>query len=315
MRILVIGAGAVGGYFGGRLLAAGRDVTFLVREARAAALKASGLVIRSVTGDVTLPHPPTVTAASLDGPFDLILLSCKAYDLDEAMAAFAPAVGPATAILPLLNGLDHLDRLDARFGRLRVLGGQCLIAATLDSSGAILHLNDSHALSFGERGEVLSERVRAIAAEMAGAGFSARASEQIMQEMWEKWVMLAALAGATCLMRASVGDILAAPAGNRVLTGLLEECRAIAAANGHAPRDSVLARARTMLTTPGSSLTASMMRDVERYGRTEADHILGDMIARRPPQPADTVPLLDIAYAALKAYEARESRDAAAPAG
>jgi 2-dehydropantoate 2-reductase len=315
MRILVIGAGAVGGYFGGRLLAAGRDVTFLVREARAAALKASGLVIRSVTGDVTLPHPPTVTAASLDGLFDLILLSCKAYDLDEAMAAFAPAVGPATAILPVLNGLNHLDRLDASFGRLRVIGGQCLIAATLDPGGAILHLNDSHALSFGERGAVLSERVRAIAAEMAGAGFDARASEQTMQEMWEKWVMLAALAAATCLMRASVGDILAAPGGSRVLTGLLEECRAIAEANGHAPRDNVLSRARAMLTTPGSTLTASMLRDVERHGRTEADHILGDLIARRPAQPAGTVPLLDIAYATLKAYEAQESRIAAAPAG
>ena len=162
---------------------------------------------------------------------------------------------------------------------------------------------------------MLSERVRAIAADLAGAGFNARASEQIMQEMWEKWVMLGALAAATCLMRASVGDILAAPAGSRVLTGLLEECRAIAEANGHAPRDSVLARARAMLTTPGSSLTASMLRDVERHGRTEADHILGDMIARRPPLPADTVPLLDIAFAALKAYETQESRMATAPAG
>src|SRR5580693_9251203 len=102
MRILVVGAGAIGGYFGGRLIEAGRDVTFLVRPRRAAELASAGLVIKSATGNLTVPSPPTVLADELKGHFDLILLSCKAYDLDGAMTSFAPAAGPGTAVLPLL---------------------------------------------------------------------------------------------------------------------------------------------------------------------------------------------------------------------
>ena len=142
MRILVVGAGSIGGYFGGRLLQAGRDVTFLVRPRRAAELAKIGLMIRSPLGDVALAAPPTVTADALRAPFDLILLSCKAYDLQGAMDAFAPAVGPQTAILPLLNGMRQLELLEARFGAAPVLGGQCLISTVLDAEGGILHLND-----------------------------------------------------------------------------------------------------------------------------------------------------------------------------
>ena len=207
MRILVVGAGAIGGYFGGRLLEAGRDVTFLVRPRRAAELAVSGLVIESSAGDFTRPAPPTVLASDLRTSFDLILLSCKAYSLDDAIASLAPAVGPSTAILPLLNGMRHLEILDGRVGAAHVLGGQCVIAATLGSEGRIIHLNQNHELSFGERDGTLSDRVRVIADVMAGAKFEARASDQILQEMWEKWVFLAAIAGSTCLLRAAVGDM------------------------------------------------------------------------------------------------------------
>ena len=150
MRTLVVGAGAIGGYFGGRLLEAGRDVTFLVRPRRAAELARTGLAIRSRLGDADLPEPPLVFADKLAEPFDLVLLACKAYDLDGAMASFAPAVGPDTAILPLLNGIRHLDELQARFGVAHVLGGQCVISTTLDLEGRIVHLGDAHTLTFGE---------------------------------------------------------------------------------------------------------------------------------------------------------------------
>jgi len=184
MRILVVGAGAIGGYFGGRLIEAGRDVTFLVRPRRAAQLADTGLVIRSPTGDATLRAPQTVLAEKLENPFDLILLSVKAYDLDDAVASFAPAVGPKSAILPLLNGMRHLDVLDAEFARDRVLGGRCLIAATVDDDHAIVHLGKDHELSFGERDGTLSDRTRAISAAMTGAAFDALASSQILLEMW-----------------------------------------------------------------------------------------------------------------------------------
>ena len=151
MRFLVVGAGATGGYFGGRLLEAGRDVTFLVRPARAERLAAAGLTITSPAGNVTLPSPPTVLAADLRTPFDVVILSCKAYDLDGAIESFAPAVGPDTAVVPLLNGMRHLDALDARFGADRVLGGSCFISAKLDEGGRIAHVSDIHRLTFGER--------------------------------------------------------------------------------------------------------------------------------------------------------------------
>jgi 2-dehydropantoate 2-reductase len=305
MRILVVGAGATGGYFGGRLLEAGRDVTFLVRPRRADELARSGLRIRSRFGDATLPDPPTVLAGELREAFDVVLLSSKAYDLEDAMASFAPAVGPDTAILPLLNGMRHLDTLDARFGGARVLGGQCVIAATLNEQREVVHLNDQHAVSFGERDGRLSDRVQTIAHLMEGARFGVRPTTEILLEMWEKWVFLASLAGSTCLMRAAVGDILESPGGADLMRGLLEECRSVAAGAGYPPREASLQRMRQVLTAAGSDFTASMLRDIERNGPIEADHVIGDLIERGS---RDRLPLLGMAYTHLKSYEARRKR-------
>ncbi len=307
MRILVVGAGAIGGYFGGRMLAAGRDVTFLVRARREAELVRDGLIIRGPGGNLTLSDPPTVRAETLSTPFDLVVLSCKAYDLDDAIASFAPAVGPDTVILPLLNGMRHLDVLDAAFGAGRVLGGLCAIAATLDPQRAIVQMAPMHDFVFGERVGGMSERVRAILAQVEGIGFDARASEQILQDMWEKWVFLASLATSTCLMRGSVGDIVAAPGGGAVIRQLFAECAATAAANGYPPRDPMVARSTAMITAAGSALTASMFRDLQQGARIEADHIVGDLIARRDARGGKTagLALLDVAYAHLKTYENR----------
>ena len=195
MRILVVGAGALGGYFGGRLKDAGRDVTFLVRPRRAEQLAKTGLVIRSPRGDANIPQPATILAENLRAPFDLILLSCKAYDLQSAMDSFAPAVGANTAILPLLNGMKHMDLLAARFGADAMLGGQCVISATLDPQGHVLHLNDLHFVSYGEQDGSKSARATAIAAAFSGARFESQLSTTIMQEMWEKWAIIAAVAG------------------------------------------------------------------------------------------------------------------------
>src|SRR6202047_4149753 len=173
MRILVVGAGAIGGYFGGRLLQAGRDVTFLVRPKRASELASAGLVIKSPNGDVTLTSPPTVQADKLDKLFDVVLLSCKAFDLEDAIKSFAPAVGPKTSIIPLLNGMLHLDVLDKKFGRERVLGGLCAIAVTLNDKREVVQLQPMQSLTFGERDGKMSERVRAIAGGTAGGRFGA----------------------------------------------------------------------------------------------------------------------------------------------
>src|SRR5256885_296452 len=235
MRVLVVGAGAIGGYFGGRLLQAGRDVTFLVRPKRAAELDSAGLVIRSPSGDVTLKNPPTVQADKLAGIFDVVLLSCKAFDLEDAIKSFAPAIGPNSAIIPLLNGMLHLDALDAKFGAGRVLGGLCAIAVTLNEAREVVQLGPMQSLNFGERDGKMSDRVRAISEVFASGNFGAAASEHIMQDMWEKWGFFASLAASTCLMRTSVGNILAVTGGKDFLLGMLDETSAIAKAAGHEP--------------------------------------------------------------------------------
>jgi 2-dehydropantoate 2-reductase len=302
MRILVVGAGAIGGYFGGRLTQAGRDVTFLVRPKRAAELADAGLVIKSPNGDVTLKNPPTVQADRLAEKFDVVLLSCKAFDLDDAIKSFAPAVGPRTAIIPLLNGMRHLDVLDSKFGRERVLGGLCAIAVTLNEHREVVHLAPLQSFTFGERDGKLSERVGAIAEVMASGKFGAVASEHILQDMWEKWVFLASLAAATCLMRSAVGNILAAPGGKDFVLGMLDECGAVASAEGFAPRKPFLERTRGMLTAEGSQMTASMFRDIKVGAPVEADHVIGDLVARGDAAKVP-VPRLRTAYTHLKTYE------------
>jgi len=310
---LVVGAGALGGYFGGRLKEAGSDVTFLVRPRRAEHLAKTGLVVRSPKGDINIPAPPTVLAENISAPFDLILLNCKAYDLQGAMDSFAPAVGANTAILPLLNGMKHMDLLAARLGAGAVLGGQCIISATLDSEGRILHLNDMHFLSFGEQNGAKSPRVAAIAAAFSGAKFDSQLSLTILQEMWEKWAFIAAAAGICCLMRGAFGDIAAA-GGSQYASAMFAECCAIAAKNGFNPGETAVRRSIGMLTAAGSPIAASMLRDVERGAAIEADHIVGELLARGGAR-ANDYPLLQIAYAHLRTYEARRQREkTAAPA-
>ncbi|HEY0287134.1 MAG TPA: ketopantoate reductase family protein [Pseudomonas sp.] len=310
MRILIVGAGAIGGYFGGRLLEAGRDVTFLVRPGRADELDRDGLVVRSPLGNIGYPSPPYVLTHMLDQPYDLIVLSCKAHDLDAAMDAFAAAVGRDTLILPLLNGMAHLDRLAERFDPVNVLGGQCLISLDRDVSGAILHLNDTNQLSFGELSGALTPRILRVAEALADAGFDANLSQQIVQEMWEKWCFIATGAGITGSMRASVGDVLAC-GGEFLVLKLLAECASIAEHAGYALRSEVRQRFQKMLTTPGSKMTASMLRDIERGAPIEVEHVIGDMLARRSAigHEKPLLSALDFIYLHLKSYEARRLRE------
>jgi 2-dehydropantoate 2-reductase len=309
MRFLVVGAGALGGYFGGRLLEAGRDVSFLLRPRRAAQLAKTGLVIQSPFGNLQLPAPPHLLAEDIKTPYDVVVVGSKAYDLDSTMDSFAPAVGPNTLILPLLNGMKHIDRLVERFGEERVLGGLCMISATLDDEGRVLHLNEMHGLSYGERAGGRSARVDAIAAQFAGAKFDATASETIAQDMWEKWVFIASAAGLTSLMRASIGDIVAA-GGQDVALSIFDECCAIAAHNGFAPRPAAIQRGRAVVTTAGSPMTASMYKDMVRGAAVEADHIVGDLLSRAPKSDSPVPSVLRTAYVHLKAYEARRAREA-----
>jgi len=310
MRILVLGAGGTGGYFGGRLAQAAVDVTFLVRPARAAQLDAEGLVIRSPLGDAQLPVHHLVAAqlaaAAAAEPFDLVLLSCKAYDLDSAIEAIAPAVGEHTAVLPILNGLRHFEALDRRFGAERVLGGLCFISAAKTAGGEVLHMGKPASITFGERAGgagAHGARCQAIAAAFARAGVEHKHSTRILEDLWIKYSFLTTLAAATCLMRASVGTIVAAD-GRDFIERLYAECVAVAAAAGWPISPSAQDDALGMLTREGSPVTASMLRDLESGQRIEGEHIVGDML-RRARAAGQDAPLLSIALCHLRAYELR----------
>jgi 2-dehydropantoate 2-reductase len=311
MRILVIGAGALGGYFGACLVRAGRDVTFMVRPGRAAELAKTGLQVTSPHGDFVVPAK-TISPETIRDPFDLILVGVKSYSLDEAMDQFAPAVGPDTAILPLLNGMGHIDRLSAKFGAEHVLGGMANISARLDAEGRVIQFIPLHDLLFGEVAGGTTARIRAIETAIGGAGFDARVSESVMHDMWEKFVQLGLGAGITCLMRASIGDILAAPGGREAMFSLFDECCAIAAAAGFPPRPAFIEFDHRLITTVGSPLKWSMLRDIERGSTTEGEHILGDMVARARKFGVAT-PILDLARTHVAAYEIARAK-AAQPA-
>lgn len=314
MRILVLGAGGTGGYFGGRLAQSGADVTFLVRAPRAQQLDRDGLQLRSPLGDANIPVAH-VTADALPAlcasqPFDLVLLSCKAYDLDTAMAAIAPAMHAGATVMPILNGLRHYPLLDAAFGRDHVLGGLCVISAMKGPHGEILHLGTLASMTFGERdGAPDSPRTLALARACERAGIDHTLSAQINQALWAKFVFLTTLAAATCLMRASVGDIVATDDGLDFMQGLYRECAAVAEAAGEPIAAEAQRTAIGLLTQSGSTLTASMLRDLQAGQPVEAEHIVGDML-RRAREAGVAAARLVTAWCHLQAYGGELARRA-----
>ena len=308
MRTLVVGAGATGGFYGGRLAQIGRDVTFLVRPARAEKLRRDGLEIISPLGDATIQVKP-ITANDLRAkpqPFDLIILATKSYSLEQAIDDLAPAVGPETTILPLLNGMRQLDMLDARFGAERVIGGTCRINSDVDADGRVLQLSKLGDVTFGERDGQHTERIAHINAELTGALFDILLSDDVLAAMWHKWYILASLNTICILPRGTVGEVVAVPRGLDFANAAIDECIAIARANGYPPPPDLIAWDRKRVTLPGSDLTSSMFRDMTKSAPVEADHIIGDLLARGTAHNVST-PLLHATYVQLKVYEQRRA--------
>jgi 2-dehydropantoate 2-reductase len=306
MRLLFLGAGAVGGYFGGRLIEAGADVTFLVRPARAAALERDGLRIRSPLGDFHT-QVKTVTRDSVAPDYDLVMLAPKAYDLDDAIETLEPALGTRARILPFLNGVAHMDVLDERFGRERVLGGVAHIAAVLERDGAVSQLSDLHVLTAGGRDAETQDLAAQFIEICKPAKFSSVLSGNIETSLWEKWILLASLAGITTLMEGPVGQIMETRDGEELVRRLHGECSAVAKASGIAVSERAREQALTLLTRRGSTFSASMLRDLSSGQRTEHDHVLGDMLARADRFGHDC-PIMRAAYCHLQVRSAQSSQ-------
>ena len=300
MRVLCLGAGAIGGYFGGRLAEAGVDVTFLVRPGRQAKMNGR-LRIESRYGDADIAVQ-TATSHSAHGVYDYVILTCKAYDLPDAIETVAPFVGAETAVLPLLNGIAHIEILNARFGRDRVLGGVAKIAATVTDDGTIKHLNDWRFATFGEQNGDMSARVEALNAAFDKTSVVAKAVPNIMQMMWEKIVHLTTVAGSTCVMRASVGEIARTDYGSEFMLELLAKNAAVSAKEGYPVSDAFLEEYRKLFTDRKSTYTASMLRDILRGGPIEGDHVIGFMLKKAAQHGIDAT-LYKLIYTHLQAYE------------
>jgi 2-dehydropantoate 2-reductase len=311
MRILILGAGGTGGYFGGRLVESGADVTFLVRPERARLLKENGLVIKSPAGNAEL-QVNTILAGEAARKFDVVLVTCKAYDLQSATEAIERHVEDGALALPVMNGMAHIEHLRERLGHGRVVGGIAQISATINALGEIEHLNNVARLVFGafedqpnhlEVDSVLDDLLIVT----SKANFTSKRAEPIDQNLWEKWVMLATLAGMTTLMRATIGEIMATKGGSDLMAEFLEETIAVATEAEYPPSEEFLKNARGLLFAKDSSFTASMLRDMEAGGPIEGEQIIGDMYRRARDAGLDAH-LLRVAYCHLQAYEARRAK-------
>src|SRR5580692_5743911 len=292
MTILVVGAGATGGYFGARLAQAGRDVTFLVRPRRAGQLRERGLRIvgpGAAAGAGQMLRPNLVMAGELTEPADVVLLSVKATALDQAVADFAPAVGPRTVVVPFLNGMAHLAVLSKRFGESAVLGGVIIIAAQLNDEGDIVvQPSPPASLTIGTQDGTRTTRLQAVYDQLSGAGFDVSISDEIIARMWQKWVFIATIGALTCLMRGTVGDIVAVPDGRDLGPAILAEATSVSAAAGYPVPEAVTASTTRSITQDGSAVTSSMSRDVAVGRPAEAEAILADLAPRDSARDNDS---------------------------
>ncbi|MBB6116446.1 2-dehydropantoate 2-reductase [Rahnella inusitata] len=301
MRILVVGAGATGGYFGARLAQAGQDVTFLLREKRALAVQRDGLTVHSPHGDFHF-QPSVLQASQLTGPYDLILLTVKSFGLEAAIKDIAPVVGEDTMILPVLNGMKHIETLSQRFGEHALLGGLCKINATLDADGHIHQMTPMHQIYYGELSGEKTARIQRVDQAFKEAGFEAFLSETIMTDLWEKWLLLCSFGAITCTMRGNIGQVASVPGGTEFATGIVNEALTTMKAFGYAERAAAVAKVKEAVTDKHSEQTSSMYRDMTQGNPVEADQIVGDLV-ERAIRVGINVPLLQAAYTHLCVYQ------------
>lgn len=300
MRILMAGAGATGGYFGARLAQAGQDVTFLVRERRFQQLQMNGLVLQTPQGTEKL-EPQLIQARSLSDHYDLIIITVKSFALEQLMEDIAPAVGLDTLIMPILNGMRHIATLQQRFGDNKVIGGLCKINATLGESGEVIQMTPLHQLYYGALDGNNDARLQRVDAALRTSQVDNRFSDNIMDELWEKWLLLSTLGAVCCLARGDTQQILTTRGGEALLQGIFSEILAVISAEGYQPRPAVTARIFELLNNPETPMTSSMYRDLTQGFDIEADQVIGDLLLRAKRKGLIT-PLLNAVDVNLQVY-------------
>lgn len=301
MKILIVGAGAIGGYFGGRLLEKGEDVTFLVREGRKNKLQNTGLNIQSKHGDLQL-SPKVITKKEQSAPFDVVLISTKSYQLENAIEDVKSFVGDDTMILPLLNGMAHLQPLIKAFGEDRVIGGLCFVESTLSEDGTIVQTSPVHQLVYGERTGERTERIEKLEQAFTGTKAEFKRSDNIDQEMWHKYLFITAMSGITSMMESPIGPIRDLETGQHSIQAFLEELADIMGKMGAPIQSGIAAAQLQRINSMDAGMKSSMQRDIEKMQPTEAEHLQGYLLAKAKELEC-SVPVLEIIYTKLKLYE------------
>ncbi|PGS52558.1 2-dehydropantoate 2-reductase [Bacillus sp. AFS041924] len=301
MRILVLGAGGVGGYFGGRLVEKGEDVTFLVRANRKKQLEENGLVIHSVHGDYSF-QPNLITAESSAEVFDIVLFSTKSYHLNNAINDVKPFVGDQTVIIPLLNGIAHLNPLKQAFGEEQVIGGLCFIETTLNENGEVVQTSKAARLVFGEFHSKETERIKRIANAFNGSKADFVHSNQIERDMWHKYLFITVMSGVTSLIRVPIGPIRESDGGSAIIRELFEECANIMRAYGAPISENIVDEHMKSIDALGYKMKSSLQRDMEKGSLVEGDHLQGYLL-ELAEKKAITAKLLKLVYQNIKVYQ------------
>ena len=300
MKILIVGAGAIGGYFGGRLLEKGEDVTFLVREKRKKQLEETGLKIKSANGDCDL-KPKLITKENTDEQYDVVLVSTKSYQLSGAIEDVRPFVGKETMVLPLLNGISHLDELTAAFGEEAVIGGLCFIETTLDENGTIVQTSPINQLVYGERSGKETDRIKKLKSAFNGTKAEFVFSHNINQDMWHKYLFITAMSGITTMMESPIGPIRELETGQRTIAAFIEELAAIMFEIGAPIKATIAKEQLDKINSMGAGMKSSMQRDVEKSLPIEAGHLQGFLL-KKAKEHHIAVPILETIYTKLELY-------------
>lgn len=305
MKIAIFGSGGVGGYFGGRLAKAGQDVTFIARGAHLAAMKESGLRVDSIGGDFVV-HPAHATDSPQSiGAVDLVLLATKAWQLDSAIMQMKPLVGETTMILPLLNGMEHMDALLDAFGREHVLGGLCRISVFVAAPGYIRHVGIQPFIALGELDNSKSTRVDSLREIFTALnGIIMDTPGDINVAMWEKFVFISGTSGVGAFTRQPIGAYRAKTETRAMLYNAMNETAAVARARGILLSDDLVVETMKRIDTLQPDVMASMQKDIMEGRPSELNEQTGAVIRMGRAMGVPT-PTHEMIYAELSPLEQR----------
>jgi 2-dehydropantoate 2-reductase len=307
MRIAVMGAGGVGGYFGARLAVAGHEVAFVARGRHLAAMRERGLTVGSALGDIALSQPAVTDNPATLGPVDVVLFAVKLWDTEAAAEALRPLVATGGVVVPFQNGVGSIERVGAVVGAERVMGGVAQIAATIAEPGAIRHTGTMARLRFGPVLPAQRPAAEALLGACKGAGIDAELVADIRRALWEKFVFLAAFSGLTSVARQPIGVLRADPELRGTLEAAMREAWAAGRAQGIALADDFIAQQLKFTDGLPAEMKSSMLNDLVAGNRLEAPWLCG-AVARMAAEQGIPAPVNATLYAALKPYCAGAAR-------